>query len=99
MAISSIPITLGAGVPILRSCSRMYCLSNSLTCLPVQVCFLSNVFDCHDPAAPPHKEAKPFAVKRIVRKPLQFLLLHLAASGAFDTTHLDLQVNSIVATP
>src|SRR6185312_656874 len=31
MAISSMPIPWGAGLPARRSCSRMYCLSSSLT--------------------------------------------------------------------
>ena len=33
MAISSMPMTFGPGVPTLRNCSCMYCLSNSLTAL------------------------------------------------------------------
>ena len=75
----------------------MYCLSSSLIVFQSKS-FLGHVFDRHDPAAPSHKEGKPFAVKRIVRKPLQLLLLHLQAPGTIDTAHLDLQVDSIIST-
>jgi hypothetical protein len=45
------------------------------------------------------KEGKPLAVKRIVRKPLQLLLLHLHAPRAIDSVHFDLQVDAIISTP
>ena len=98
MEISSTPMTLTAGVPILRSCSLHVLLVQLLDRPPIQVRFLSNVFDRHGPTAPPHKESKSLAVERIVRKPLQLLLLHLHAPPAIDSAHLDLQVDSIIPT-
>ena len=67
--------------------------------LPIQVRFLSHVFDRHRPATPPHKEPKPLAVKRIVREPIELLLLHFLAPRAIDPTYFDVQIDSIISTP
>lgn len=47
----------------------------------MQVRFLSNVSNRHGPTATPHKEGKPLAVERIVRMPLQLLLLQFMQRG------------------
>ena len=77
-------MTLAAGV---LSCELLLhvLLVQLLDCLPIQVRFLSNVFDRHGPAAPSRKEGESLAVERIVRKPLQLLLLHLHAPPAIDS--------------
>jgi len=60
--------------------------------------FFGNVLDSRDSATPSHEEGEAFAVERIVREPIQLLLLHLAASLAVDTPDLDLQVDPMVST-
>ena len=91
-------MTLGVGTPIRCSCSLYVLLVQLFDRLPIQVCFLSHVFDRHGPATPPHKERKPLAVKRIIRQPVESLLLHFPAPRAIDPTYFDVQIDSVIST-
>ena len=79
MAISSMPMTRGAGQPARRSCSRMYCLSSSLTCMPIEEQFLGDFLDGALSAASAHEEGEPLGVERVVRQPVQAFALHAVA--------------------
>ena len=54
---------------------------------------LGHVLDRHGPATTSHEEGETLGVERIVRQPVQLLLLHLAAAPAVDAPNLQLQVD------
>src|SRR3990172_9103067 len=71
-------------------------LLQSLHRVPVQVQFLGHVLDRRRPTPTANIESEPFRVERIVRQEGQLLLLHLAASRAFDSTNLGVQEDTHV---
>ena len=97
MAISSMPITFGAGVPARASCARMYCLSSSLTVCQSRPSSLATFLDRPLAAAPADEDGKPLGVKRIVGQECELLPLHLAARSAKDAPDLDLKIHTRVA--
>ena len=58
---------------------------------------LGDVFDRHGPATSSDEEGETLGVERMVRQPVQPLLLHLAAALALDAPNLQLQVDPYVA--
>ena len=76
----------------------MYCLSNSLTSVPVKLEFLGYVLDGRRAATPPHIVGKALGVKRIVCQKLQPLPLHFAAASTMYPTNLELQVHPGIPT-
>lgn len=60
--------------------------------VPIQLHFLRYVGYCHGSALPSHKIRKPLCIERIVRYPLQPLLLHFAAPSALYSPNLHFQI-------
>jgi len=69
-------------------------LFQSLHRLPVQVQFPGYIRNRRVPTPTAHIKAKSLGVKRIVRQPVQSLLLHALAPSAVDPSNLQLQVNA-----
>ena len=80
----------------LRDAESYFLLYPSSSSFSSLAWFLGNALDRHGPAAPSHEEGEAFGVERIVRKPVQGFLLHLAACLALDATNLHLQVDPSV---
>ena len=59
---------------------------------------MGDVLDGRDSAAPSHEEGEALGVERMVRQPVQALLLHLPAALALDAPDLQLQVDPRVPT-
>src|SRR6266568_83331 len=98
-AISSMPITVGAGTPALASCARMYCLSSSFTVCQSSFSSLATSYIGYRSAAtaPADVEGKSLGVERVVRQELETLALHLAAPAATHAPHLELQEDAQAA--
>jgi len=59
--------------------------------VPIERQFLRHVLDRRLPAAPPDKIGKALGVKRVVRQKVEPLPLHLAATAALNSPHLQFQ--------
>jgi hypothetical protein len=60
---------------------------------PVQMRLLGDVFDRHGPTTSSDEKGETLGVERMVRQPVQSLLLHLAAALALDAPNLHFQVD------
>jgi hypothetical protein len=94
IAISSIPITSGPGVPArARACEL--CLHvlhlQRLDGVPIQRQFLRNIRDRRLPATAADKIRKALGVERIVCQEGEPFLFHLAAVTAVDAPYLQLE--------
>ena len=75
----------------------MYCFSNGLDRVPVQMQLLSNILDRRGSASTTDVEAKALGVERIVCEEVQLFLLHLAAAHTIDAADFEIQKRSGVA--
>src|SRR6202171_4776676 len=98
MAISSMPITFGPGVPARTRLRAHVLLVQRLDRVPVEIELLGNVLDRCRAAAPTHVMGKALGVERVVRQKLELLALHGPATSTPHTPHLDLQIDAPVAT-
>ena len=81
MAISSIPITRGPGVPKHRSCSHMHCCSNSLTVFQSRCNSLAMSLTGDARQRRPTKKAKRFVSNGLSARKSSRFLLHRAATS------------------
>ena len=96
IAISSIPMARGPGVPARASCAFMYCASSALTVWPIKRQFLRNIRDRRLSATAADKIRKALGVERVVCQKVEPFPFHLAAATAIDAPHLQLKQYSHV---
>ena len=98
MAISSMPMTRGAGQPGPAELLPHVLLVQLLDGVPVEVQFLGHRLDGALPAAPPDEEGEPLGVERVVGQPVQPFALHAATPAAADPADREVEVDPPVAT-
>ena len=98
MAISSMPMTLGAGQPARRSCSAHVLLVQLLDGLPIEVQLLGDGLDGTIPATPADIEGEPLGVERVVGQPVETFGLHAATPPTIDPANREVEVDAPVAT-
>src|SRR5205807_8005726 len=73
-------------------------LVERLDCMPIQLQFRRHLLDRRSPTPAADIVCKPFGIERIIRKKVELLALHLAASAAVEPPHPQCKINPRVAT-